>query len=183
VHIGVEHLWTSSAVAAFDDPNGVLMANCLMVRAVVAQGVINVADCDDTGLEGDLLSGEPMRVSAPVPVLVVLECDNRSQTQDRVLAWGQNGMAPQRMLPHNRPLIVVQRAPLLKMLRRNEDLSNVVKDRRRRQLGRMGLSEAHMQCHNFGQCADPALMQFNPKAHCLAEGGIGERTWIAGKRH
>ena len=74
----------------------------------MAQRVIDVADGNDTGLKRNLLAEEFIRVSASVPVLVVLECDYGSQTQHGMLARGQNGMAPERMLADSRPLVVVQ---------------------------------------------------------------------------
>lgn len=104
----IEHLGTRATIAAFYDANRFLMADCLMVRPVVPQRIVNVANRDDTGLKRDLLPGEMVGVSAPVPILMMLECDHGGQAQHRMLAGGQNSMTPDWMLSDNGPFVIIQ---------------------------------------------------------------------------
>ena len=99
-----------------------------------------VADADDPGGERDLLSREPVRVAAPVPVLVARADERRDALEGE--RGQEDALADDGVLPDELPLALVERAGLVEDLVRHGELPEIVQLRRTVELVELGAMEA-----------------------------------------
>ncbi len=100
----------------------------LAIGTVAGHGVVGVAGVDDAGLDGNLLTLEPIRVARPIPAFVFRPHHPADRSQER--HRGDNALADHRMLLHDLHLVFGQRPRLVQDVPRHPDLADVVEVRR-----------------------------------------------------
>ena len=90
--------------------------------------MIGIAGEDDPAADRDRRACEAVWIALAVPALVLVADDASHGAQARDGA--QDALADRRVLTHDHPLPLAQRAGLVQDLVRNPDLADVVKERR-----------------------------------------------------
>jgi hypothetical protein len=128
------------------------VAEPLAVRPVGDERVVRVAGQDDARGERDVLAGEPVRVAAAVPALVLV-ADRRGHVA-QAGQRSQDPLADDRVLAHEHPLVGGQRTGLVEDLVGDADLADVVQERDRLDLGHFARIEPESPGHRDRQRVD-----------------------------
>ena len=173
--LALQHLLERPDTPGVEGRSGICLqeGNRLFVRprrAIDAgrdERVIDVANAQDPGVEGDRIGVEPTRVAVAVESLVVVvdePANRRREAADLVEELG----APLAVSPDQRVLLVVQRARLLEDGVRNRQLPDVVDerpDRKRAQPPRreaQRLADLNRRAWRRGGCAAPCTRPSRP---------------------
>ena len=118
MHLGVEVAGHGAAVfliATFENGHGPFVPfvrPCLLVRSLAAQGVVLVADVDDSRRIWNILTLEAVWIATAVPALMMGKGDSPCPSPYRGLAIGQDLAAQGRMGLHDDDLFWCQRTRL-----------------------------------------------------------------------
>ena len=95
----------NALIAIADDIDGFGMIITRLVGSFAAKRVIDITDTHNTCRERNILAGKLVRVSSPIPALMMGECDLLPHLYVRRTATGQNLRTDRRMCLHHLPLM------------------------------------------------------------------------------